>query len=137
MALSIKCLDDIIRLHRDRVSVRLASRDELAPFFSVSDSDNDLGYSRIDDWRIICLDIHDSEKKFFIVGHNAFEKCVWGTSEIKSLDFAAGLAFTANSTYQLGSAGDGEPPLPVLLHICHLFHTWGFGSSLGVPQVFY
>jgi len=33
--------------------------------------------------------------------------------------------------------GGNKPTPDLLLHICNLFHQWGFGKTFGVPEIFY
>ena len=134
-----KDLDDIVRLRRDEFTLRLASAQEitaLPPMVSMLDSQIQVN-ATINEWRIICLDLHAAGKKFILTGYNQSTNTTWGTSEVKSADIDRNLILTENSMYKLGSKGEGEPTPDLLLHICNLFHQWGFGKTFGVPEIFY
>jgi len=132
-------LDNIIRENRDRLTLRMSTADELAdlaPMVSM------LGHQKqiratINEWRIDCLDQHLSGKSHILVGINVATGNVWATSFLKAVDFENGLVLTENNIYRLGTKGEGEPAFHLLLHICALFHKWGFGPSFGVPHIFY
>jgi hypothetical protein len=127
-----KNLDDIIRLRRDEFTLRLSSAQEIAelpPMVSIIDNQMQVS-ATINEWRIICLDLHAAGKKYILTGYNQSTKTTWGTSEVASADINRGLILTKNSIYRLGTKGEGEPTSDLLLHICALFHQWGSVQSL-------
>lgn len=132
-------LDDIIRLRRDEFALRLATAEEISALPSMVST---LGHqiqirATINEWRIVCLDHKVAGKKYILTGYNESTKMTWGTSELKSADLGNNLILTENSIYKLGTKGEGEPTPDLLLHICHLFHQWGFGKRFGVLEIFY
>lgn len=132
-------LDNIIREHRDRLTLRMSTADELTelpPMVSMLGEQIQMR-ATIKDWWIVCLDQNQIGKNFILVGTNESTDEVWATSAIKSVDFENGLVLTDNSVYRLGQKGDGEPTFPFLLHLCSQFHKWGFGPTFGVPHIFY
>lgn len=133
-----KSLDDIIRLRRDELSLRLSTTEdfaELSPMVSMLDNQKRIK-ATVNEWRIICLD-NNGRKKHMLTGIDAVTGNVWATSFLRSVDFDNNLILTENSIYRLGTKGEGEPTFHVLLHICYMFHKWGFGPSFGVPEIFY
>ena len=133
-----KSLDDIIREHRDEFSLRLSSAedfDALPPMVSLLDKQKQIR-ATINEWRIVCLS-QPTGNYLILTGINETTRNTWATSQLNSVDFENGLVLTKNSIYRLGSKGEGEPNLHILLHICACFHIWGFGNHLGVPRIFY
>lgn len=133
-----KSLDEIIREHRDECSLRLSTPEELASLKPMISKLANVKYIKatINEWRIICLTL-PSGKFHILTGINEASHEAWATSSIVSVDFENQLVLTDNSIYRLGTKGEGEPPLSILLHICYIFHSWGFGDRLGVPRIFY
>lgn len=138
------CLDDIIRSHRDKLSVRMSTAEDLAelpPMVSIMGvGEQKQIRATINDWRIICLNINTADqsgKRHILTGYNEETKNVWATSFLKSVDFENKVVLTENSIYRLGTKGEGEPTFDLLLHICAIFHQWGFGTRYGVPHIFY
>ena len=123
-----KSLDEIIRARRDECSLRLSTPEELAslkPMVSKLANAKHIK-ATINEWRIICLTL-PSGKAHILTGVNESSQEAWATSSIVSADFENHLVLTDNSIYRLGTKGEGEPHLSILLHICHIFHSWGFG----------
>lgn len=134
-----KDLDDIVRLRRDEFTLRLATTQDIAqlpPMVTMLDSQIQVS-ATINEWRIICLELHAAGKKLILTGYNQSTHTTWGTSELRSADIDRNLALTQNSIYRLGTKGEGEPMPDLLLHICYLFNMWGFGNRFGVPEIFY
>ena len=133
-------LGDIIRERRNELSVRLSTAEdfaELPPMVSMLDEQKQVK-ATVNEWRIICLDQReDGKRRFMLTGIDAKTDQIWATSLVKSVDFKNHLVLTANSLYRLGTKGEGEPTFHILLHLCHIFHKWGFGARFGVPHVFY
>lgn len=134
-----KSLDEIIRLRRDELSLRLSTTEDFAklpPMVSMLDNQKRIK-ATVNDWRIVCLDFHHKGKQHILVGEDAVTGNTWATSGLKSVDFENSLVLTQNSIYRLGDKGEGEPTFYILLHICHMFHRWGFGAGFGVLEIFY
>ncbi len=132
-------LDNIIRKNRDQLTLRMSTPEELAnlaPMVSMLGDQKQIR-ATILDWRVVCLDQHNFGKKHILVGVNGATKNVLATSFLKSFDVKNSMVLTENSIYKLGKKGEGEPTFHLLLHICALFHKWGFGQSFGVPHIFY
>jgi DNA-binding Xre family transcriptional regulator len=133
-----KSLDEIIRERRDECSLRLSTNEDIAtlrPMVTILNNAKQIR-ATISEWRIICLTL-PSGKSHILTGINESTNDVWATSALKSIDFENNLVLTDNSIYRLGSKGEGEPHLSILLHICYILHLWGLGERLGVPQIFY
>lgn len=132
-------LDDIVRIHRDELTVRLSTAEDLAELPSMVSVPNDQIQVRatIHEWRIICLDHNAAGKKHILTDYIETTNSVWGTSMLISADLDKNLILTENSVYRLGTKGNGEPTTDLLLHICYLFHSWCFGARYGVPEIFY
>jgi hypothetical protein len=135
-----KSLDEIIRRHRDQISLRLSTAEDFAALQTMVSSVEKQMQIRatINEWRIVSLVLGDSpeENKLVLTGIHQADDVAWCTSPIVSIDFENNLALTANSLYQLGSQGDGEPGLDIIMNICHCLHKWGVGKYLGVLEVF-
>lgn len=131
-------LDDIIRKRRDELSLRLSTAEDFAELPSmVSALDNQKQIkATINGWRVICLD-NNGRKKHMLTGINEATGHVLATSLLKSVDLGNDLLLTENSIYRLGTKGEGEPTFHELLHLCYMFHSWGFGARFGVPEIFY
>lgn len=132
-------LDEIIKLHRDVVTLRQSTTDELGqlpPMITFVDGPAHIK-DVIDDWRIICLTNHGKAIWHVLLGFNRRKNCPFMTSVIKSADIKNSLVLTQNSMYELGPKGEGEPGQDLLLHVCATFCAWGFGPQLGVTHVFY
>lgn len=136
-----KCLDEIIQKHRDEISLRLSTAEDFAALPPMVSSINHQKPVRatINEWRIVCFvrPAAPGGNCLFLTGIHQGQDCAWCTSSIVSLDFENNLVLTKNSLYRLGSKGEGEPELNIILHICSCLHTWGIGAYLGVLQVFY
>lgn len=133
-----RSLDQIIRVNRDEFSLRLSILEdfESLPQMSLPLSSTTHNSVAINDWRVVCLS-HRLGNHLFLTGIHEIQRVPWMTSKINSVDFGNNLVLTGNSVYSLGSKGDGDPNLHILLHICATFHKWGLGSALGVLPVYY
>lgn len=137
-------LDDIIRANRDKMSLRLATDNEIAGLYKPLIAPQTR--SDITGWYIIARVFGEELRKhapsgtppamFHLLGYRDGQ--TWITSDIYNIDLDAGLVLTRNSIYRLsGPRGEGEPDEDLLIHICAAFHQWGFGRDLGVPPFFY
>ena len=136
-----KSLDEIIRNHRDDISLRLSTSEDfaaLSPMVASIEQQKSVR-ATINEWRIVCFVIRPELGTNFLVltGFNQEMGCVWNTSHIVSIDFENHLVLTKNSLYRLGSKGEGEPDSHIIMHICAFLHSWGAGPYLGVLNVFY
>ena len=136
-----KSLGEIITKNRDKVSLRLAAVEDfaaLAPMVSSIDHQRPVR-ATINEWRIVCLVVSPElgGNKLIVSGMHQAQNCTWCTSAVVSVDFENNLVLTSNSIYQLGSKGEGEPDMHILLHICHCLHSWGIGEYLGALPIFY
>lgn len=131
-------LGDIVRKNRDKFSLRLANPEDFArlkPMVSMLDNFKQIR-ATVNDWRIICL-VQPAGPALILTGINESRQAPWATSEVLSVDFENALVLTSNSIYRLGSKGEDEPNIYILLHICATFHIWGFGEHIGAPHIFY
>lgn len=136
----IPTLDDIIRAHRDDYSIRLANAEDYLDFpkmVSLLDKQKPIR-ATIQQWRIVCFARHAKfgGNALILTGTHEARGCNWATSFVKSVDFENGLILTENSIYRLGTKGEGEPNLRIILYICKVLHNWGYGDQLGVPRGF-
>lgn len=126
-------LHDVIGRH-DLGQVRLPTPDEITALSGTVDVGRDRGTLR--DWRLVAIDLLDRPLEIVLLGSRGDQ--TWGTSPVRVLDLDAGWAYTrSGSIYTLVEAGQGEPPLAYVLHICFMLHAWGMGPILGVPEVWY
>lgn len=128
-----KSLDDIIRLHRDEVELRLTSEEEIMALYDSIEPAQPLEI--MDEWRFITLHVIPiGESQVMLMGYRRSNEYFRVTSIVRQIDLDRGFVITnSGSLYQLGTAGQGEPPLDHLMGICVVLHKWGFGMRLGVP----
>jgi hypothetical protein len=75
-----------------------------------------------------------SAAKLILLGEAMRQSGIICTSEVQVVWLEGGRVRTLNSIYALERQGDGEPPLPHLLHLCSMLHAWGFSRILGVAE---
>lgn len=134
-----KSLDDIIRANRDKCSLSLSTKEELAELPSIVEimADPKPVHARLNGWYFVCLKQNDA-KLHFLTGFHEAQDCIWATSVIVALDLEHDHALTkSGNIYQLGTKGEGDPGQVILSHICFQFYNWGIGKRLGVPRIFY
>lgn len=140
-ALIPKNLDDIIRKNREKCSLHLSSRDDIAALAKIIVAGQQDIKDEIENWRIVCLDVEKSvgDRALVLIGDALRAKQVWNTSPLVGIDLASRIVLTRSGTlYRLaGPEGAGEPPTEHLLHVCVMLHAWGSGPYLGVPHIFY
>lgn len=140
-ALIPKNLDDIVRKNREKCSLHLSSRDEIAALAKIIVAGQNNIRDEIENWRIVTIDVAKSygEMALVLIGDALRAKQVWNTSPLVGVDFASRVVLTkSGSLYRLtGPEGAGEPPAGHLVHVCVMLHTWGSGPYLGVPRFFY
>lgn len=131
-----KSLDDIIRKHRDEVSLRLASDSEIKAKKTDIIFDHE-PRAIIDDWWLIAFDFHGRRTDLVLLGNRRDNGHAWITSVAQEIDLERNILRTENSMYGLGAQSCGEPPGHLLLTVCAALHKWGMGEMLGVLHVFY
>jgi len=133
-----KRLDEIITIKRDRFSLSWANENGFAEFPSVvtlMDGQKPVK-ATLNEWRIVCF-TNPRRTSYFLTGFKSSTDNPLATSEIKAVDFKQKIVLTNNSLYRLGTKGEGEADIHILLCICHCFHSWGMGNALGILPVFY
>jgi len=119
---------------RDLGRVRLPTLDEITALSGTVGEGRDRGTLR--DWRLVAIDLLDRPSEIVLLGSRGEQR--WGTSPLRALDLGAGQARTrSGSIYTLAEAGQGEPPLEYVLHMCALLRHWGWGKTLKIPEVWY
>jgi hypothetical protein len=116
--LSSLTLDGLIRRHRDRARIRVATDAEIA---ELTTAFTDPGWEKdiIDDWRFITLQVGD-QWLLRLLGISRAITPPLITSQVKAIDLATKLVRTnSGSIYPLGARGDGEPPLDQILHVAY------------------
>jgi hypothetical protein len=137
-ALIPQSLDDIIRINREHVQLRLATDEEVFDLHKVITPGEPKDV--IDEWNLIALCQPELDTTFvFLLGdirRNGHQRI---TSDVTGIDLDKQLLITkSGSLYQLGSPKkNGDPDQHQLMCICAAFHGWGFGHRLGVPHFFY
>ena len=136
-ALIPQSLDDVIRLNREHVQLRLATDEEIFDLHQVITPGEPKDI--IDEWNLIALCQPELDTTFvFLLGdirRNGHQRI---TSDVVGIDLDIQLLITkSGSLYQLGSPKNGDPDVDQLYMICAAFHAWGFGHKLGVPHFFY
>lgn len=131
-----KSLDDIIRLHRESVQLRLTTDDEIMALYHAITPGKPKDV--MDDWNLISLDKPGQTLVFLLGGIRRKNGVSRITSDVTGVDLDRGYITTkSGSLYQLGPKKEGPPNQNELFLVCSTFHSWGFGAALGVPYFFY
>ena len=145
MALIPSSIDDVIRLHKDQVSLRFSTNEDLRALAATIPAGldierPDLFKSSISKWNLVTLDVHSEIQQDTVVvlfGWNDSQGQTCNTSPIVRLDRGTGLLFThSGSLYKL-QGPQGMPEDLDLFHLCIYMHQTGAGRYLGVPHFFY
>jgi hypothetical protein len=136
-ALIPKSLDNVIRANRNVASLYLSTDEELLDLYAEVTPGRLVDV--IDDWRFISLHVTTPDTTTVsLLGNLRSSGHVRITSVVRKVDLDRNLVFTkSGSLYQLGKKGEGEPSSDGLMLICAAFHSWGFGTVLGVPRFYY
>lgn len=138
-------LDDVIRLNREKVSLRFSTETDLQVLAatipaSTNGTRPNLHVVPIARWHFVTLDVHIAKphvKTVHVFGWNDSENKTWNTSPVIRLDRETGLLITRSGTlYKLQGARGKKKDLD-LLHLCAYLHTTPAGEFLGVPYIFY
>jgi hypothetical protein len=134
-----KCLDDIVRIHREKLAIRLATDEEvMALHHEITPSRSP--ETMLDDWRLVAfVKSFDGSQHLDIslLGELPYDGSRI-TSPVRKLDLDRGLAITRSGTlYGLGRHGEGEPLFGQLATVCAAAHAWGWGALFGVPHFFF
>jgi hypothetical protein len=134
-----KSLDDIVRINRQHLTIRLATETEVMALHHAIAPDRAPAMT-IDDWRWVAFDMaFESHRQtdISLLG-NKPNQGVRITSPVKKVDLDRRLVITQSGTlYGLGKQGEGEPPFEHLAMVCSACYSWGFGSTFGIPHFFY
>lgn len=132
-----KTLDEIIRENRHQARLYLSTDAEITGLTKAIVNVHDVR-DEIADWRFVTIDVEKAGATVLLLGFALRQEKSWVTSRVVAIDLGTRIVATENSIYRLsGGRGEGEPPVPHLLHLCSALHTWGFGRHLGVLEVFY
>jgi len=130
-------LDDIIRLHRDEARLYLSTPEQIKDLSrAIVGMDLDGAKDTLEGWYLITLDAGAVGKKIMLLGDGLRNRAPWITSAVKAVDLGAGFAVTHNSTYQLGTPGEGEPSQHLLIQVCAYF-TPSIQQHFGIPAFFF
>lgn len=134
-----KSLDDIVRVNREYLTIRLATDKEIMDLHHAIVPDRE-PQMVISDWRFVAFDMMAREFRHTDISLLG-DRPVSGvriTSPVRKIDLDRRLVITNSGTlYGLGNQGEGEPPFEHLVMICSACHSWGFGSAFGIPHFFY
>lgn len=142
-----KGLDEIIRLNRDKASIRHATDEDLGELVFLKSLT--VGFRNtpfkflLKDWHLVCVEITDSKQKTICAlgyVHIDGRDRTWITSSITSIDIDAGYFETHSGSFyklDLNTKGEGEPDFDQLALLCVRLHQQGAGEALGVPRFFY
>jgi len=128
-----KSLDEIIRVNRHRVELRLATDQELSAI--AGDVPASAEKDELSDYRLVSILIQNPPT----VSVHLLGKCStgqsWATSGVVTLDLTHGYALTrAGSLYKLqGMPKADQPDSSDLIFFCALMNQWGLGNLLGLP----
>jgi hypothetical protein len=131
-------LDAIVRRHRDRIAIGLATLDEIAGRSGAVEQGEER--DTIDAWRVISIRAPAEQPGgpiLVLLGQAVSKRHAWVTSDVRVLDVARGLCLTQNSLYRLVHPGEGEPPADDLRCLCAGLWEWGIGKIIDAPQFYY
>lgn len=139
-------LDQVIREHRDTMSLGLATANERAAICkSIVVPDGQEIKAEIIDWRLVAYRAALPVQHVYAVMMHVLGNIYtgdrrphpWITSHLVALDLGNRVVVThTGSFYRLiGKPGEGEPNQIQLLQLCRAFHQWGRGARLGIPTL--
>ena len=127
-------IDDVIRLNKDKASLRFSTKEDLEAL-----AGEILPSGRavpIAFWNFVTL-ASSERQHVFLFGWNNDEGCTWNTSPVQAFDSRAGLIVTrSGSIYGLASPQGAEQDLD-LVHLCVYLRKTGAGDFYGIPPFFY
>lgn len=131
-----KSIDDIVRLHREELCIRIATADDLAPLLSDS---MPIASPRgdIENWSLIALDATVQGQRnnaVFLIGYHISRRCTWITSRVlKVIECGTVKSVLTNSgnLYNMRSAQSDKIDLTFL---CAWLRQNGIGDYFGVPE---
>lgn len=138
-ALLPKSLDDIVRINRQYLMIRLAMEREIMVLHHEI-VPNRLPVMVLADWRLVAFDM--SAEGIHRIDISLLGDRPYGgvriTSPVRKIDLDRQLVITHSGTlYGLGKRGEGEPPFDHLAMICAATYSWGWGAAFGIPHFFY
>lgn len=134
-----KNIDDIVRLHRDELCIRIATADDLAPLLSDSiPIANPQG--EIESWSLITLDAiiqGQQNNAIFLIGYHTSRRRTWITSKVLKVIERGGvksvLTNSGNLYTMCGAQGDEID----LTFLCAWLRENGIGDYYGIPEFFW
>ena len=137
-ALIPQTIDDVIRQHRDEITIRFATEADLAPLHATIPA-TDAG-TPISLWNFVAFNVHAaavSSLHVRLFGWHLRERKTFHSSAIVRLDLASRLLVTGSgSVYRL--EGPGQNPVDMdLFLLCAFMHTTRLGRRYGVLPIFY
>ena len=131
-----KSIDDIVRLHREELCIRIATADDLAPLLSDS---MPIASPRgdIENWSLITLDATIQGQRnnaVFLIGHHTSRRCTWITSRVlKVIECGAVKSVLTNSGNLYNMLGAQSDKID-LTFLCAWLRQNGIGDYFGVPE---
>lgn len=125
-------LDQVIKLNRRHYKLRLTTDEEIFDLYNRISPypPTDI----IDNWNLITLERPRGNLVFLLGEVRRKNGCPRITSDVVSIDLDRDFLTTmSGSLYQLGSPKNAPLSELELYLVCRTFHSWGFGSELGVP----
>jgi len=138
-------LDEVIRLNRDKVSLRFSTEADLQMLAATIPSSTrgrrpNLFAVPISRWQFVTLDVHITEpfrQTVHLFGRNDVEARSWNTSPVLRLDRSTGRLITRSGTLYRLHGGRGANRDLDLLQLCAYLHTTSAGGCLGVPAILF
>lgn len=129
-------LDDIIRIHRDKVRFYQSTEDQVQSLTTTLVTSP--VRETLSGWHFVTRDITNHGITVQLLGRTA-SGLPWTTSSITGIDLSDsvyGFVQTENSLYRLvmSEPGVGEPESELLALICAQLHQSGAGAIFGVPE---
>ena len=77
-------------------------------------------------------------KDFHVLGVHQSQQCSYATSRIIGVSNDLTQVKTqSGSIYEISDVKTSEPPVCLILHLCHTLNYWGIGKYFGVLDVYY
>lgn len=128
-------LNDIVRAHRDEVSLYLATETQLVDLAAVIDPQEPIR-EELSDWYFVVSHLHLTQRnQYFIELLGYVGRRTWITSPVVAIDWERGRVRTENSLYGIDQVcpGEGEPDGALLRALCARLNETALGPYLGVP----
>lgn len=131
-----KSIDDIVRLHREELCIRVATADDLAPLLSdsmpIANTQGD-----IESWSLITLDAiiqGQQNNAVFLIGYHTSRRCTWITSRVLKVIECGGVKSVLTNSGNLYNMSGTQSDKIDLTFLCAWLRQNGIGDYFGIPE---